>query len=110
MMTMMIDTKFELDSLYLIAYLQVLNVQIPFLFKLAVDRLSAMASDGAIASSTIVNSPIFALMMSPIAVLIGYGIARAGASACNGRVDLNIFWALRNKFPVFVIISGSNSK
>ncbi|KAI3864845.1 hypothetical protein MKX03_006084 [Papaver bracteatum] len=50
---------------------KVLNVQVPFLFKLSVDWLSNATGTAA-------------LFVSPVAVLVGYGIARAGASACSG--------------------------
>ncbi|KAK1321579.1 hypothetical protein QJS10_CPA03g00029 [Acorus calamus] len=63
---------------------KVLNVQVPYLFKLAVDWLSASTGTGnALASFTASNSTMLALFVTPAAVLIGYGIARAGASACN---------------------------
>ncbi|KAJ4978846.1 hypothetical protein NE237_009626 [Protea cynaroides] len=63
---------------------KVLNVQVPFLFKLAVDWLSTETGTGSeLASLATANSTLFALFASPAAVMIGYGIARAGASACN---------------------------
>ncbi|KAJ0975447.1 hypothetical protein J5N97_017412 [Dioscorea zingiberensis] len=63
---------------------KVINVQVPFLFKLAVDWLSTIVGSGnTMASFTDANSTLLALFVSPAAVLIGYGIARAGASACN---------------------------
>ncbi|CAL0315680.1 unnamed protein product [Lupinus luteus] len=63
---------------------KVLNVQVPFLFKLAVDWLtSATGNAGALASFTVANSTALALFATPAAVLIGYGIARVGASAFN---------------------------
>lgn len=70
---------------------QVLNVQVPFLFKLAVDWLtSATGNSGALASFTVANSTVLALFATPVAVLIGYGIARIGASAFNGMsVSIN---------------------
>jgi len=64
---------------------QVINVQVPFLFKLAVDWLSAItSSNDMMASFNDANSTLLALFVSPAAVLVGYGIARVGASACNG--------------------------
>lgn len=58
----------------------------PFLFKLAVDWLSTIVGSGnTMASFTDANSTLLALFVSPAAVLIGYGVARAGASACNGK-------------------------
>lgn len=63
---------------------KVMNVQVPFLFKLAVDWLSTVTGSGSsIASFTESNSTMLALFVSPAAVLVGYGIARMGASACN---------------------------
>lgn len=63
---------------------KVLNVQVPFLFKLAVDWLTiATGNAGALAEFNAANSTMLALFVSPAAVLVGYGIARAGASAFN---------------------------
>nr|XP_029124001.1 ABC transporter B family member 25, mitochondrial isoform X2 [Elaeis guineensis]XP_029124002.1 ABC transporter B family member 25, mitochondrial isoform X2 [Elaeis guineensis] len=73
-----------LMALGLLVGAKVINVQVPFLFKLAVDWLSAITgSDNAMASFSDTNSTLLALFVSPAAVLIGYGIARTGASACN---------------------------
>ncbi|XP_043701529.1 ABC transporter B family member 25, mitochondrial [Telopea speciosissima] len=63
---------------------KVLNVQVPFLFKLAIDWLSTETGTGSeLASLATANSTFLALFATPAAVMIGYGIARAGASACN---------------------------
>ncbi|KAJ9698927.1 hypothetical protein PVL29_007814 [Vitis rotundifolia] len=63
---------------------KVLNVQVPFLFKLAVDWLTTTTGNAsALASFTTANSTALALFVSPAAVLVGYGIARSGASAFN---------------------------
>lgn len=63
---------------------KVLNVQVPFLFKLAVDGLSsAVGASSTTVVTTVSNSTLLAFLGTPIAVLIGYGIARGGASACN---------------------------
>ncbi|KAG6751423.1 hypothetical protein POTOM_045961 [Populus tomentosa] len=63
---------------------KVLNVQVPFLFKLAVDWLTtATGNAAALASFTTANSTLLALFATPASVLIGYGIARTGASAFN---------------------------
>ncbi|GER35465.1 iron-sulfur clusters transporter atm1 [Striga asiatica] len=63
---------------------KVVNVQVPILFKLAVDWLAtATGNPGALAEFTAANSTFLALFATPVAVLIGYGIARAGASAFN---------------------------
>lgn len=62
-----------------------LNVQVPFMFKLAVDWLTtATGNAGALAEFNAANSTMLALFVSPAAVLVGYGIARTGASAFNG--------------------------
>ncbi|KAF5751298.1 ABC transporter B family member 25 mitochondrial [Tripterygium wilfordii] len=63
---------------------KVLNVQVPFLFKLAVDWLTVATGNAtALASFNTANSTLLALFATPAAVIIGYGIARAGASAFN---------------------------
>ncbi|KAK6931859.1 ABC transporter type 1, transmembrane domain [Dillenia turbinata] len=73
-----------IGALGLLVAAKVLNVQVPFLFKLAVDWLtSATGNAAALASFTAANSTALALFVSPAAVLIGYGIARSGASAFN---------------------------
>lgn len=60
-------------------------VQVPFLFKLAVDWLTtATGNPSALSEFTAANSTYLAVFVSPAAVLIGYGIARTGASAFNG--------------------------
>jgi ABC transporter ATM len=56
------------------------NVQVPFLFKLAVDWLNTATGNAAAVAS---NPTAMALFATPVAVLIGYGIARSGASAFN---------------------------
>ncbi|CAA7050119.1 unnamed protein product [Microthlaspi erraticum] len=56
-----------------------LNVQVPFLFKLAIDSLSS-SSSSSIASS---NPYLLAAFATPSSVLIGYGIARSASSAFN---------------------------
>lgn len=63
-----------------------MNVQVPFLFKYAIDGLStAVGAGGATAAAAISENPVlFAYLGTPTAVLLGYGIARAGAAACNG--------------------------
>ncbi|XP_078445574.1 ABC transporter B family member 25, mitochondrial-like [Wolffia australiana] len=72
------------SALVLLAGAKVVNVQVPFLFKLAVDWLTAVTGSGnSLASFTEANSMALAFFVSPAAILVGYGIARAGASACN---------------------------
>ncbi|CAK9182327.1 unnamed protein product [Ilex paraguariensis] len=62
----------------------ILNVQVPFLFKLAVDWLNTVTGNAsALADFTSANSTVLALFVSPGAILIGYGIARSWASAFN---------------------------
>ncbi|CAI9107189.1 OLC1v1006492C1 [Oldenlandia corymbosa var. corymbosa] len=79
--------EFRLRVLAALGFLvgaKVLNVQVPFLFKLAVDWLTtATGNAGALAEFSAANSTMLALFVSPAAVLVGYGIARAGASAFN---------------------------
>ncbi|XP_060216924.1 ABC transporter B family member 25, mitochondrial [Lycium barbarum] len=71
-------------ALTLLVGAKVVNVQVPFLFKLAVDWLTtATGNANALAEFTNANSTALALFVSPAAVLIGYGIARSGASAFN---------------------------
>jgi ATP-binding cassette, subfamily B (MDR/TAP), member 7 len=61
-------------------------VQVPFMFKLAIDWLAALSgTDASLASFTETNATLLALFASPVAVLIGYGIARTGVSACTGK-------------------------
>ncbi|KAI3410826.1 uncharacterized protein J3R85_018434 [Psidium guajava] len=63
---------------------KVLNVQVPFLFKLAVDWLTTSSGNAAVfASFAANNSTALALFATPASVLVGYGIARSGASAFN---------------------------
>ncbi|KAE8768678.1 ABC transporter B family member 25 [Hordeum vulgare] len=63
---------------------KVINVQVPFLFKLAIDWLAALGgAEASLASFTDANATLLALFASPGAVLIGYGIARSGVSACT---------------------------
>ncbi|KAL3625841.1 ABC transporter B member 25 [Castilleja foliolosa] len=71
-------------ALSLLIGAKVINVQVPILFKLAVDWLGTVSgSSAALAEFTAANSTFLALFASPAAVLIGYGIARSGASAFN---------------------------
>ncbi|KAK9279084.1 hypothetical protein L1049_012759 [Liquidambar formosana] len=81
------NLEFRLRVVTALAFLigaKVLNVQVPFLFKLAVDWLTtATGNASALASFTTANSTILAFFFTPAAVLVGYGIARAGASAFN---------------------------
>ncbi|CAN6985876.1 hypothetical protein IGI04_000818 [Brassica rapa subsp. trilocularis] len=58
-----------------------LNVQVPFLFKLAVDSLSSSSSSSSSLATT--NPYLLAAFATPSSVLIGYGIARTGSSAFN---------------------------
>lgn len=66
---------------------KVLNVQVPFLFKLAVDWLASATGTGAsLATFSSTNPTLVAAFATPSAVLIGYGIARTGSSAFNGNI------------------------
>ncbi|XWS71962.1 hypothetical protein CRYUN_Cryun03dG0183500 [Craigia yunnanensis] len=56
---------------------KLLNVLVPFFFKFAVDWLTPPNAN------PLANSTFVALFATPTAVLIGYGIARCGASAFN---------------------------
>ncbi|KAL8146784.1 ABC transporter B family member 25, mitochondrial-like [Apium graveolens] len=63
---------------------KVLNVQVPFLFKLAVDWLTTSSANASgLAAFATANPTSVAVFATPAAVLIGYGIARTGASAFN---------------------------
>lgn len=65
---------------------KVLNVQVPFLFKLAVDWLGSATGTGAsLTTFAAANPSLVAAFATPSAVLIGYGIARTGSSAFNGN-------------------------
>ncbi|KAK8446002.1 hypothetical protein SEVIR_9G419500v4 [Setaria viridis] len=79
------DFRFRLVlSLGLLVGAKVINVQVPFLFKLAIDWLAALGgAEASLASFTETNATLLALFASPAAVLIGYGIARSGVSACT---------------------------
>ncbi|XP_015865940.2 ABC transporter B family member 25, mitochondrial [Ziziphus jujuba] len=71
-------------ALGLLVGAKVLNVQVPFLFKLAVDWLTtATGNASALASFTTANSTSLLLFATPASVMIGYGIARTLASAFN---------------------------
>lgn len=71
-------------ALGLLVTAKVLNVQVPFLFKLAVDWLAVATGTGSdLATFSASNATLLAIFVSPVAVLIGFGIARTGASACN---------------------------
>lgn len=56
----------------------------PFLFKLAVDWLTTSGNATSLAAFTTSHSTSVAVFATPAAVLMGYGIARMGASAFNG--------------------------
>ncbi|KAL9261405.1 ABC transporter B family member 25-like protein [Drosera capensis] len=81
------NLEFRLRVLTALGFLigaKVLNVAVPFLFKLSVDWLTtATGNAGSLASFTSSNASILAFFVSPAAVLVGYGIARTGASAFN---------------------------
>ncbi|KAL1816868.1 hypothetical protein DCAR_0521270 [Daucus carota subsp. sativus] len=71
-------------ALALLIGAKVLNVQVPFLFKLAVDWLTTASGNASgLAAFATANPTSVAVFATPAAVLIGYGIARTGASAFN---------------------------
>ena len=84
------NPEFRLRVLLALGFLlvaKVLNVQVPFLFKLAVDWLTTATGNAtALGSFTAANSTILALFATPASVLIGYGTARCGSSAFNGNL------------------------
>lgn len=62
-----------------------INVQVPYLFKLAVDGLSAGGGDVALAAAS--GVPIWGIAaLTPPALLASYGLARGGAALCNGAL------------------------
>nr|GEW38064.1 ABC transporter B family member 25, mitochondrial [Tanacetum cinerariifolium] len=81
------NTEFRLRVLTAMGFLvgaKVMSVQVPFLFKLAVDWLTtATGNPSSLSEFAAANSTALAVFVSPAAVLIGYGIARTGASAFN---------------------------
>ncbi|KAL1826217.1 ABC transporter B family member 25, mitochondrial isoform X1 [Daucus carota subsp. sativus] len=81
------NVEFRLRVLAALAFLigaKVLNVQVPFLFKLAVDWLTTTSGNAtSLAAFTTANPTSVAVFATPAAVLMGYGIARMGASAFN---------------------------
>jgi hypothetical protein len=75
-----------LPDLFIYNECQVINVQVPFLFKLTINWLAALSgAEASMASFTETNATLLALFASPEVVLIGYGIARTGVSACTGK-------------------------
>ncbi|GMH12637.1 hypothetical protein Nepgr_014478 [Nepenthes gracilis] len=81
------NLEFRLRVMIALGFLvgaKVLNVQVPFLFKLGVDWLTtATGNSTALASFTASNASILAFFVSPAAVLVGYGVARSATSAFN---------------------------
>ncbi|KAI3829911.1 hypothetical protein L1987_04042 [Smallanthus sonchifolius] len=81
------NTEFRFRVLTAMGFLvgaKVMNVQVPFLFKLAVDWLTtSTGNSSSLSEFAAANSTALAVFVSPAAVLIGYGIARTGASAFN---------------------------
>ncbi|KDD74120.1 hypothetical protein H632_c1554p0, partial [Helicosporidium sp. ATCC 50920] len=64
-------------ALGLLVGAKLLNIQVPFIFKFAVDSLTADPS-GATPATVYA-----AVALTPLALAASYGLARAGASACN---------------------------
>ncbi|KAK4771706.1 hypothetical protein SAY86_013481 [Trapa natans] len=81
------NPEFRLRVIMALGFLvsaKVLNVQVPFLFKLAIDWLTTATGNAtALASFTTANSNLIALFATPASLLVGYGIARVGSSAFN---------------------------
>lgn len=91
------DTKVKkrvLLALGLLGASKLLSVSVPFLFKYAVDSISATSSLAQISGAAIV----------PTATLIGYGAARAGASL-SGEVRNAVFAAVARKAIVDVAVN-----
>jgi hypothetical protein len=65
-------------ALGLLVGAKLLNISVPFFFKHAVDQLNAVTG-----LHLNMDSPQTAAATAVFALLIGYGIARAGSSACN---------------------------
>eukprot|EP00177_Eucheuma_denticulatum_P008374 GFKZ01015235.1.p1 GENE.GFKZ01015235.1~~GFKZ01015235.1.p1 ORF type:complete len:706 (-),score=88.60 GFKZ01015235.1:411-2528(-) len=82
-----------LTALGLLAASKALSVTVPFMFKFAVDALSA--------SSSLSATP--ATVLIPTATLIGYGAARAGASL-SGEVRNAVFASVARKAIVDVAV------
>ncbi|XP_062511472.1 iron-sulfur clusters transporter ABCB7, mitochondrial-like isoform X2 [Corticium candelabrum] len=66
-------------ALGLLVGAKMLNVQVPFFFKEAVDYLNTGASGAAFD----ISNPMTGLMTASTALILGYGMARAGASLFN---------------------------
>ena len=70
-------------ALSLLITSKVLNVGTPFLFKHAVDALAVSSSGVATGSDALAAVALPMLALTPTAILVGYGVSRAGASFCN---------------------------
>ena len=71
-------------ALSLLLASKAVNVNVPYLFKLAVDGLSS----GDVALAAGAGMPLWGFaVMTPSALLAGYGLARGGAAACNGALS-----------------------
>lgn len=71
-------------ALSLLVTSKFLNVGTPFLFKFAVDALAIGATGVATGPAALAAVPLgAAVALTPAAMLMGYGVSRAGASFCN---------------------------
>ena len=72
------EFKYRVGSAFgLLVGSKLLNIQVPFLFKYAIDSLTIDPTG---------NTPAAiggALFLTPVALIVGYGTVRAGASLCN---------------------------
>jgi len=63
---------------------KLLNVGTPFLFKHAIDGLAVSAAGTATGPAALAALPLgAAVALTPAAMLVGYGMARTGATLCN---------------------------
>jgi ABC transporter ATM len=70
-------------ALSLLITSKVLNVGTPFLFKHAIDALAVSQAGVATGPEALAAVAFPVLAATPAAILVGYGVSRAGASFCN---------------------------
>ena len=70
-------------ALSLLVASKFLNVSTPFMFKYAVDALAVGATGAASGPGALAAVPAAAVAFTPAAMLMGYGVSRAGASFCK---------------------------
>ena len=79
-------TEFKLRIAASMAFLvgaKVLNVQVPYLYKHAVDALAAVGPAGLDAPDLAAAAAAAAGGWTPTALLVAYGVARAGSALCG---------------------------